>query len=63
HTAATLTGAASGGAVQLLDALGRTVATTTADATGTATLALPAGLPSGVYIVRAGTHALRLLVR
>jgi endoglucanase Acf2 len=63
HTTATLTGAASGCAVQLLDALGRTVATTTADAAGTATLALPAGLPSGVYVVRAGTHALRLLVR
>jgi hypothetical protein len=49
--------------VQLLDALGRTVATTTADAAGVATLRLPAGLPNGVYVVRAGPQALRLLVQ
>jgi hypothetical protein len=63
HTMATLTGAGPGSAVQLLDALGRLVATATADAAGTATLTLPAGLPSGVYVVRAGPQALRLLVR
>jgi endoglucanase Acf2 len=63
RTSATLTGAKPGTAVQLLDALGRTVATTTADAAGVATLRLPAGLPSGVYVVRAGLQALRLLVQ
>jgi endoglucanase Acf2 len=63
HTMATLTGAGSGTTVQMLDALGRVVATTTADATGTATLNLPAGQPSGVYIVRAGAQALRLVVQ
>jgi hypothetical protein len=46
--------------VQVLDALGRQVATATADATGTA--ALPAGLAPGVYVVRAGAQALRLTV-
>ncbi|MBF9239809.1 VCBS repeat-containing protein [Hymenobacter sp. BT683] len=49
-------------AVQLLDALGRPVAHTTADAAGTATLALPVGLPTGVYMVRAGTRTVRLMV-
>jgi uncharacterized protein YfaS (alpha-2-macroglobulin family) len=58
--AATLSGVAPGAAVQLLDALGRTAATATADATGTATLA--AGLAPGVYVVRAGAQALRLTV-
>jgi endoglucanase Acf2 len=63
HTTATLTGAGPGSAVQVLDALGRLVATATADAAGTATLTLPTGLPRGVYVVRAGPQALRLLVR
>ena len=63
HTAATLTGAAPGTPVQLLDALGRQVTAATADATGSAELALPAGLAGGVYVVRAGTRALRLVVR
>ncbi|GAB2854946.1 LamG-like jellyroll fold domain-containing protein [Hymenobacter ruber] len=60
--AATLAGAAPGTAVTVLDALGRTVTTTSADATGTAVLTLPAGLPAGVYLVRAGHQALRLTV-
>lgn len=63
HTTATLTGTEPGNAVQLLDGLGRSVTTATADAAGTATLALPTGLPSGVYVVRAGSQALRLLVQ
>jgi len=46
--------------VQVLDALGRRVATTQADATGTAHL--PAGLHPGVYVVRTGSSALRLTV-
>ena len=59
---ATLTGTAPGTRVQVLDALGRAVLATVADATGTAVLRLPAGLASGVYLVRAGTTALRLTV-
>ena len=60
--AATLTGVAAGQAVQVLDAVGRLVLSATADASGTAALALPAGLPGGVYVVRAGAQALRLTV-
>ena len=59
---ATLSGAAPGQAVQVLDALGRLVLTATADAGGTAALALPAGLPGGVYVVRTGQQALRLAI-
>ena len=61
-TGATLTGAQPGTAVKVYDALGRLVTSATADAAGTAMLALPAGLPAGVYLVRAGTQALRLTV-
>ena len=50
--AATLSGAAAGTPVQVLDALGRVVATAQ----------LPGGLPAGVYVVRSGTKALRLVV-
>ena len=60
--AATLTGALPGTVVTVFDALGRVVLVAPADATGTAALALPAGLPTGVYVVRAGTRALRLAV-
>ncbi len=60
--AATLAGAAPGTAVQVLDALGRTVATATADAAGTARLALPVGLAAGVYVVKSGGQAVRLAV-
>ncbi|MDB5267543.1 MAG: hypothetical protein JWP58_583, partial [Hymenobacter sp.] len=60
HGAATLTGARPGTVVTVVDALGRPVLSATADAAGTAALALPAGLPAGVYVVRAGTQALRL---
>ena len=62
RTSATLVGAAPGTAVQVLDALGRTVLTATTDATGTAPLALPPGLPPGTYVVRAGPQATRLVV-
>ena len=62
HTSTTLTGVAPAAAVQVLDALGRVVLTATADATGTAALTLPAGLPSGVYVVRSGSQAVRLVV-
>ncbi len=60
--AATLTGAEPGTAVMVFDALGRKVTSATADATGTAGLVLPAGLPTGVYVVRTGNKALRLTV-
>ena len=48
--------------MQVFDALGRVVMSATADSTGMAALALPAGLATGVYVVRAGTQALRLTV-
>ncbi|TVT41261.1 T9SS type A sorting domain-containing protein [Hymenobacter setariae] len=59
---ATLTGATPSAPVRVLDALGRVLLTTTTDAAGSAQLALPAGLPGGVYIVRAGQQATRLTV-
>ena len=58
----TLTGTAAHATVHVLDALGRTVLTTTADADGATPLALPAGLAPGVYVVRTGTQAVRLLL-
>ena len=60
--AATLAGAVPGTVVTVFDVLGRLVASTPADASGTATLVLPVGLPTGVYVVRAGNKALRLVV-
>jgi hypothetical protein len=53
----TLTGTTAHAPVQVLDVLGRTVLTATADADGAAALALPAGLAPGVYVVRTGTQA------
>jgi hypothetical protein len=58
----TLTGATPGAAVTVSDALGRPVLSALADAAGTAALVLPAGLPTGVYVVRVGSKALRLVV-
>ncbi|GAB3575457.1 IPT/TIG domain-containing protein [Hymenobacter daeguensis] len=60
--ATTLAGATPGAPVEVSDALGRLVLSATADAAGTAALALPAGLPAGVYVVRSGTQAVRLAV-
>lgn len=60
--AATLAGARPGTLVTVFDPLGRPVASAPADAAGTAALVLPAGLPAGVYVVRAGSQALRLTV-
>jgi len=59
---ATLRGTAPGTVVHVIDIRGREVAAATADTAGTATLKLPAGLPSGLYLVRVGTTALRLAV-
>ncbi len=60
--AATLTGTLPGTVVTVTDALGRPVTSTIADASGTAALDLPAGLPTGVYLVRVGSQALRLTI-
>jgi hypothetical protein len=62
HGAARLTGVAPRAAVAVLDALGRPVTKATADAAGTARLALPAGLAPGVYLVRSGAQVRRLVV-
>ena len=62
RTSVTLRGAAPGAAVRVLDMLGRPVATAPADAAGTATLTLPAGLAPGVYVVQSGRQAVRLTV-
>lgn len=59
-TLSTLSGAAPGAAVRVLDVLGRLVLTTTADASGAAALG---GLAPGVYVVRAGAGAVRLAVQ
>ncbi|WP_331061324.1 T9SS type A sorting domain-containing protein [Hymenobacter sp.] len=59
---ATLAGAVHGTTVTVFDALGRPVATAPANAAGTAALVLPQGATAGVYVVRAGTTALRLAV-
>jgi hypothetical protein len=56
-------GMVPGTGVQVLDALGRLISAATADATKTATLLLPTGLSKGVYIVRIGSQALRLVVK
>ena len=63
----TLTGAVPGTMVTVFDALGRQVMSATADASGTAALArpggaYPVGLATGVYVVRSGSQALRLVV-
>ncbi|MDO7852978.1 T9SS type A sorting domain-containing protein [Hymenobacter convexus] len=60
--AATLTGAKPGAAVTVFDAVGRLVLAIPADAAGTAQLALPDGFATGVYVVRTGSIALRLVV-
>ncbi|MBW3127401.1 T9SS type A sorting domain-containing protein [Hymenobacter profundi] len=59
--ATTLTGALPSAAVSVYDSMGRLVHTSTADAAGSAQLRLPAGSAAGVYMVRTGQHALRLI--
>ena len=61
HHTATLTGLAPGAAVTLLDGVGRTVRQEQADAAGTTTLDVR-GLPTGLYLVRAGGATQRLVV-
>ncbi len=60
--AVTLTGAQPGAAVTVFDAVGRLVLAIPADTAGTAALMLPAGVATGVYLVRVGNNALRLTV-
>lgn len=60
--AVTVAGLAAAAAVEVLDGLGRRVTTATATADGSVRLALPAGLPPGVYVVRGGGQARRLTV-
>lgn len=57
-----VTGAAPRASLAVVDALGREVLTTHADAAGGAVLALPPGLARGVYVVRTTTQAMRLSV-
>ena len=57
-----LAGAQPGAPVTVFDAVGHRVLTATADAGGAAMLVLPAHLPGGVYVVRSGGHAVRLVV-
>ena len=63
HEAATVLNAAPGARVAVLDTQGRVVATALADATGQVALLLPVGLASGLYAVRAGSQATRLVVK
>ncbi|UYZ63421.1 zinc-dependent metalloprotease [Hymenobacter weizhouensis] len=58
----TAVGLAAGQPVQLLDLAGRVLLTTTFPATGSLQLELPAGLAPGVYVVRGGGQARRLVV-
>jgi hypothetical protein len=62
HSAVTVTGTAAGAKVEVFDAVGRLVIATTADAAGTAQLALPTKLASGIYVVRSGRLVSRLAV-
>jgi hypothetical protein len=62
HGSPTLRGAVPGAPVEVVDALGRPVLRTSADATGTATLVLPPGLTRGVYVVRTSQQALRVIL-
>ncbi|WP_165822059.1 Ig-like domain-containing protein [Hymenobacter edaphi] len=62
RTAVKLTGAGAGTGIQVFDAVGRLVLSTRADASGAAQLTLPDTLPTGVYVVRAGSQAQRLVV-
>ncbi|WBA44119.1 T9SS type A sorting domain-containing protein [Hymenobacter canadensis] len=62
RAALTVLDAKAGAPVTICDALGRAVATAPADATGTTRLALPTGLPAGVYLVRSGSATQRLAV-
>ncbi|WP_242509990.1 T9SS type A sorting domain-containing protein [Hymenobacter persicinus] len=57
----TLTGALAGATVHIFDALGRQVHTSITDTQGHVKLVLPVELPAGIYVVRCGIHAIRLV--
>ena len=62
HGTASVAGATAGTPVVLYDTLGRQLTAITAEANGRATLVLPMGLAAGVYVVRCGQQATRLVV-
>ncbi|WP_191906476.1 IPT/TIG domain-containing protein [Hymenobacter baengnokdamensis] len=58
----TVTGIAAQAAVEVYNVTGQLVQRASADASGTGQVSLPAGLPAGVYLVRSGTQAQRIVV-
>ena len=62
RTAITIAGLPPGQPVRMLDLLGRLVLRGTVPKQGELYLALPAGLPIGLYLVRAGAQTQRLVV-
>ena len=62
HHAVTVTGLAPGQSVQVLDVLGRIVLRATVPTKGDLYVLLPVTLPTGIYVVRAGSQARRLVV-
>jgi hypothetical protein len=57
-----LRGAVPSSTVQVHDVVGRLVLTASTAADGTTALALPASLPTGIYVVRAGQAVTRLVI-
>ncbi|MBT9394302.1 hypothetical protein KLP40_14110 [Hymenobacter sp. NST-14] len=62
HAQVMVAGLPAGHLVQLLDLTGRVLLTATMPPAGPLSLALPAGLGPGVYLVRGGARTLRLVV-
>ena len=62
HRTSTLRGAKATTLVQVFDALGRLICTTTTDASGTVPLTLPDQVLPGVYVVRTDNHVARLII-
>jgi hypothetical protein len=62
HSTATINGAEPYTQFAVLDALGRVVLTATADADGTARLALPERLPAGIYLLHSSEQVRRLVI-
>lgn len=62
HASVRIAGLSSGQVVQITDALGRAVTTAIAPTNGFLDLALPTGLPTGLYVVHSGGLSQRLVV-
>lgn len=62
HGQAWVTGLPAGQAVEVCDVLGRRLLAARAPGVGPCLLTLPASRPTGIYLVRAGTHTLRWAV-